>query len=202
MGSTTDLRNIQTTEGNAQNSWNFWFVVSLAVAAWVLPILWAPFYEQSDFTVLAWISSCRHSDAVPQRGDSTGKIRSFLGNPFPITGSITSWGHVVARIFQIDVLHAFQLIALTSLGILVVFAGLIGRRNFKSVPAGLLIGYLALVGVNPLGPAIAGAKHLIKDTAFWSEVSTEGPSQKYFCKSEDSRYIDGPTPATRHVCLE
>jgi hypothetical protein len=86
----------------------------------------------------------------------------FAGEPLPyywFNQFVVYW---IARLLRIDLLHTFHLVALLGLIVFIVFSGLIGRTCFRSNVAGVLIAYLALTGLNPLGPGIAIAKHLLR----------------------------------------
>ncbi|MGH9903364.1 MAG: hypothetical protein ACRD68_16280, partial [Pyrinomonadaceae bacterium] len=87
----------------------------------------------------------------------------------------------VGRALRVDLLHAFQFVALASLCVIVLFAGLVGRKYFRSTAAGLLVGYLALVGLNPLGPAVAAAKHFARGVPILSRPQgTQTPVENVF----------------------
>ena len=64
-----------------------------------------------------------------------------------------------------DPLSALRLLALLGLVLLVVTAALLGRRLYGTTGAGIMIGTLALVGLNPLGPGIAAARRDTTDRA-------------------------------------
>jgi Uncharacterized membrane protein (DUF2298) len=94
----------------------------------------------------------------------------FAGEMLPYYWLYHYLGFTVAIVLETDLLHAFQLITLTGLVVLVIAAGSIGYKYLRSAKAGLLISYLALAGLNPLGPAIAVAKHFLKGTPLYSTV--------------------------------
>jgi Uncharacterized membrane protein (DUF2298) len=83
----------------------------------------------------------------------------FAGEPLPYYWLYHFVAYWLSRASGLDLLHTFHLISWMSLAALVVFAGMAGRMCFRSHRAGVAIAVLALVGVNPLGPAIALAKH-------------------------------------------
>ena len=71
-------------------------------------------------------------------------------------------GAGVSRALGVDPLTALRLLVLSGLVLLTLAAGLIGRRLYRSLGAGLVIGVFALAGANPLGPAIALGRHLFQ----------------------------------------
>jgi len=84
----------------------------------------------------------------------------FAGEPLPYYWFYHFAGYWLSRALLLNPLFIFQAISWTSLLALVFAAGAIGRRCLKSSLAGVAIAYLGLCGLNPLGPAIAAAKHL------------------------------------------
>jgi len=86
----------------------------------------------------------------------------FAGKAVPYYWVYHFCASYVGRIFDMDLLHTFQWMTLGSLVILLFSTALMGHRRCGSTFAGILAGTLALVGVNPLGPLIAIAKHLIR----------------------------------------
>lgn len=89
----------------------------------------------------------------------------FAGEPLPYYWFYHFVGYQLSRILQQNLLLTFQLVSWASLGVLVIVAGMIGRRCFRSGIAGVAIAYLALCGANPLGPVIAIAKNLSRGEA-------------------------------------
>jgi hypothetical protein len=127
----------------------------------------------------------------------------FAGEPLPYYWVYQYLGFTVARLLETDLLHAFQLIALTSLVVLVIGAGFIGYKYFGSTAAGLLIGYLALVGLNPLGPAIALAKHFVKGTSLYSTGPAQQPVENRFVSNQMADdWMTQPLLPAMHISSE
>lgn len=82
----------------------------------------------------------------------------FAGEPLPYYWVHQALAAGVARAFGMDALHALVALTLASLALLMFGAVRLGERHYGSASAGLLIGWLALAGLNPAGPAIAVAK--------------------------------------------
>lgn len=85
-------------------------------------------------------------------------------NPFLAGTPLSeSWLHPalatgLAHVIGCDSLRALALLSLGSLALLCFGCLWLGARRFDSVGVGLLIGWLALVGANPGGPAIAAVR--------------------------------------------
>ena len=84
----------------------------------------------------------------------------FAGERLPYCWVHQAFAAAVARLLSVDSLYALALLTLASLALLSWSALRIGALRFGSAGAGLLIGWLALAGLNPAGPAIAAAKAL------------------------------------------
>jgi hypothetical protein len=97
----------------------------------------------------------------------------FAGEPLPYYWVYHAMGAGLARLIGLGELAALQLMAFASLAILVTFAVDLGRRLVGSPAAGVLIGCLALVGANPLGPLIAGSHAVLRHDDL---VSARGPA--------------------------
>jgi hypothetical protein len=112
-------------------------------------------------------------------------------------------GFTLARFLETDLLHAFQSIALASLVVLVIAGGLIGYKCFGSTATGLLIGYLALVGLNPLGPGIALAKHVLKGRPLYSTVPAAESGDTVFVSNQTADdWMTQPLLPAMHVSSE
>jgi hypothetical protein len=90
---------------------------------------------------------------------------------------LTAYG--LGRALGLDPLHALELVALLGLLVIAAAAVSLGRRLFGRIAAGVLIAYLALFGVNPLGPLIAGAKLWTWGPNAWSLLETPQQSALY-----------------------
>ena len=86
----------------------------------------------------------------------------FAGEPLPYYWFYHLTGYWLSQLLRLNLLLTFQVLSWLSLAILVTVAGMIGRRCFRSALAGVGIAYLALCGLNPLGPAIALAKNVTR----------------------------------------
>ncbi len=137
---------------------------------WLLPILWL---HHVNGRLLASWHGFLHTAIANQMAQGVFPPENpfYAGAVLPYYWVYHFLGYWVSTILQIDQLHAFQGISLLSLLILVVSASLIGKKIFQSTGGGILIGYLALVGANPLGPVIALAKHYVKGVSLFSDLS-------------------------------
>jgi hypothetical protein len=119
----------------------------------------------------------------------------FAGEPLPyywFNHFVVYW---LARLLKIDLLHTFHLVALIGLVVLIVFSGLIGRTCFRSNLAGVVIAYLALAGLNPLGPGVAITKHWLRGQPL--TISWPAPVETTFVADQmaDALMIDPLLPA-------
>ena len=89
----------------------------------------------------------------------------FAGEPLPYYWFYHLAGYWLSSALRLNLLLTFQLISWASLAMLVIVAGVIGRRSFRSAAAGVAIACLALCGLNPLGPAIAAARNVVRGEA-------------------------------------
>jgi len=86
----------------------------------------------------------------------------FAGETLPYYWLYHFAGYWLSRLLGLDLLHTFHLISGLSLIVFIVFALLIGRTYCRSTLAGVMIAWLGLAGLNPLGPGIALAKHFTR----------------------------------------
>jgi hypothetical protein len=84
------------------------------------------------------------------------------GEPLPYYWFYQMLAAGMSAALDIAPIRAFQVMILASLALTIVAGALIGRACFRSIGIGLLIAYLAVAGANPLGPFIAGAKHVLR----------------------------------------
>jgi len=82
----------------------------------------------------------------------------FAGEPLPYYWVHQALAAVLAWLPGVDALHALAALTLASLALLMFSALRLGARHFGSAAAGAWVGWLALAGLNPAGPAIAVAK--------------------------------------------
>jgi len=149
----------------------FWVALVAAVAAWIGAIL---ALVASSPRLVAAFHGFLHSGVASRFPSPTFVPENpfFAGEPLRYYWFYQWLGSLVSRALAIDQIHAFQTVALASLALLVATAALAGWNLYRSTAAGLMIGYLALVGMNPLGPAIAIAKVVLKGEAVWEHPAT------------------------------
>ena len=81
----------------------------------------------------------------------------FAGEPLKYYWFFHWMGAQVSRVFGVDPLTALRFLALAGLVLLTLAAGLVGRRVYGSLGAGLLIGVFAFAGPIPWGrPSLSG----------------------------------------------
>jgi hypothetical protein len=139
----------------------FWLPTLATVVVWVAGI---GALEQSSPRLFASWHGFLHAGIAMQFPSATLVPENpfFANEPLAYYWFYQWLGHVISRAAGVDVLHAFHGLALISLITLLVSAAQVGRQLYRSTAAGLLIGYLALVGMNPLGPVVAVAKQLVQ----------------------------------------
>ena len=159
----------------------FWLAALSAATAWLIPIFWL--HAHNSRLLPSWHGFLHAAIATRFPGDAVPPENPFFaGERLPYYWFYQWLAAMTARLIGADPLHIFQWITLASLVALIVFAGLIGRSRFRTIGAGLLIGYLALAGLNPLGPAIAAAKHFIAARPLASAPS--GPVETVFVSNQ------------------
>jgi hypothetical protein len=122
----------------------------------------------------------------------------FAAEPLPYYWFYHFVGYWLSWFLRLDLLHTFHLLSWCSLIVLVVFSGWIGRSILQWNPAGLLIAYLAIAGLNPLGPAIAVSKHLVRGAPLLEEWS--GPIETVFVSDAlADRLMSQPLLGAMHV---
>ncbi len=148
----------------------FWLIVALAVVVALIPVLWL--YATNSRLAASWhgflhtaIANQFPSSAIPPENPF------FAGEPLPYYWFYHFLNYLLRTLLGINPLYAFHLMTLLSLVAVIVFGALIGKRQFGSTTAGLLIGYFTLAGVNPAGPLIALAKHFIAGGPLFSPVT-------------------------------
>jgi hypothetical protein len=132
----------------------FWLWSSVAAAGWLGSILLLE--ARNPRLVPSW-HGFLHS-AIVERFPSPTLIPEnpfFAGAPLKYYWFFHWLGAGVVRLSGLDPLNALRLVTLIGLVGLVLSAALAGRRAYRSLGAGLLIGVLAMSGANPLGPLIA-----------------------------------------------
>lgn len=150
----------------------FWLWVLLALAGWLGYVL--SLELRNPRLVASWHGFLHTAIANRFPGPEwTPENPFFAGEPLRYYWVFHRIAAAVGDVSHLDPLTALRLLTLTGLVLLVITAALLGRRLYGSAGAGILIGYLALVGLNPLGPGIAGARHLKGMPLF--EQETGGP---------------------------
>ncbi|HWP48988.1 MAG TPA: SBBP repeat-containing protein [Candidatus Limnocylindrales bacterium] len=157
----------------------FWLAILSVIGVWLGILLWI--HAHNPRLLPSWHGFLHTAIAMRfTDGSFPPENPFFAGEKLPYYWAYQYFGFIVARILKTDLLHAFRFIALSSLAVLVIFSGLTGYKYFRSIGAGLLIGYLAVAGANPFGPLIALAKHWIKAAPLISPVSSQTPVETLF----------------------
>jgi hypothetical protein len=139
----------------------FWVGLLVATAGWLAYVLSLELLNPR--LVPSW-HGFLHT-AIVRRFPSPDLIPEnpfFAGEPLKYYWFFHWMGAGVSRVLGVDPLTALRFLALAGLVLLTLAAGLVGRRVFGSLGAGLLIGVFALTGANPLGPVIAVGRHLVQ----------------------------------------
>ncbi|MGH7820588.1 MAG: DUF2298 domain-containing protein, partial [Candidatus Binatia bacterium] len=187
------------TRGGRASLLRFWLAVGGAAAAAVGVV--AVIQARNPRVLVSWhgflhaaIVNRSLSDSLPPENPF------FAGETLPYY-----WFHHlvaagVAAIVGVDPIRALQIVTLSSLALLVVSAGAIGRRRFGSTAAGLLIGWLALAGANPLGPLIALAKYAVKGAPLLAAAPPDAVTQQLFVSNlEADRWMTHPLLPALHL---
>jgi hypothetical protein len=151
----------QTNQPPLDSARRFWAGLLLATVGWVAYILSLEILNPR--LVPSW-HGFLHT-AITRRFPAPGLIPEnpfFAGEPLKYYWFFHWMGAGVSRALGVDPLTALRLLVLLGLVLLTLAAGLIGRRLYRSLGAGLVIGMFALAGANPLGPAIALGRHLLQ----------------------------------------
>jgi hypothetical protein len=86
----------------------------------------------------------------------------FAGEPLPYYWFYQWLAAGIGSLLRLDPIRAFQCLILASLASLMVAGAALGRSLLGSSGVGLLAAYLAVAGANPLGPAVAASKLVLK----------------------------------------
>lgn len=176
----------------------FWIAVIAAVLAWEGAVL--GLVALSPRLLASW-HGFLHAGIASRFPSPTFVPENpfFAGEPIAYYWFYQWVGHAISRGAGIDLLHAFQVIALSSLALLVVAAALAGRQLYRSTIAGLIIGYLALLGMNPLGPAIAGAKHVLRDQALLQQERPDPGGDTFVTNAQADDRMAKPLLGALHI---
>jgi hypothetical protein len=108
----------------------------------------------------------------------------FAGEPLPYYWFYHFAGYWLSHALHLNLLLTFQIVSWVSLAVLVIVAGMIGRRCFRSAFSGVAIAYLALCGLNPLGPVIALTKSVTRGEALVQHWN--GPVENTFVSNQQA----------------
>jgi hypothetical protein len=126
----------------------------------------------------------------------------FAGNAIPYYWLYHFCASCFSRIFSVDLLHTFRWITLISLVVLIFFSARIGYTR-GSIFAGILTGYFALVGVNPLGPLIAIAKHMLRGIVLIDGMDSGNAFQNVFVDNAAAdRLMTQPLLPALHIASD
>ncbi|HEU5154079.1 MAG TPA: DUF2298 domain-containing protein, partial [Gemmatimonadales bacterium] len=150
-----------TTPEPQPASHRFWVGLLVATAGWLAYILSLELLNPR--LVPSW-HGFLHT-AIVRRFPAPGLIPEnpfFAGEPLKYYWFFHWMGAGVSSVFGVDPLTALRILVLAGLVLVSVAAGLVGRRVYGSLGAGLVIGVFALAGANPMGPVIAMGRHLVQ----------------------------------------
>lgn len=125
--------------------------------------------------------------AIANRFPANGLIPEnpfFAGEPLPYYWAFHRVAATVGGWLGLDPLSALRLLTLSGLVILVVTAVAIGWRLFRSAEAGLVIGVLALVGLNPAGPGLAAARFFSNGVTLFEQEAGAPNIETVFTSNE------------------
>jgi hypothetical protein len=125
--------------------------------------------------------------AIANRFPAPGLIPEnpfYAGEPLPYYWAFHRVAATLGGWLGLDPLTAMRYLTLFGLVLLVITAVLIGWRVFRSAEAGLLIGVLALVGLNPGGPALATARHLTTGVTLFEQEPGAPQVETVFTSNE------------------
>lgn len=163
----------------------FWPWVLLAVLGWLGYVL--SLEIRNPRLVASWHGFLHTAIANRYPGPSwTPENPFFAGEPLRYYWVFHRMGSGLAHAVGVDPLTGLRLLALAGLVLLVVAAALLGRRMFGSTGAGIMIGTLALIGLNPLGPGIAAARHLGKHATLFEQELGGRPVETVFVSNEQA----------------
>ena len=125
----------------------------------------------------------------------------FAGEPLPYYWFHQFLAGALGRVLGVDALHALALLTLASAALLMAAALRLGARRFGSAGAGLLVGWLALAGLNPLGPLIAGAKALTRGEPLF-DAAPASLETVFVSNAEADRLMTQPLLGALHVSAD
>ncbi len=157
--------------------------ILLGVAGWLAYVL--ALEIRNPRLVASW-HGFLHT-AIANRPASGGMIPEnpfFAGEPLPYYWFFHRIAGTLAGGFGIDPLSALRLLTLAGLVLLVITAVMVGWKVLRSAEAGLVIGLLALTGLNPLGPGIAAARHYTQGAELFERDSGGAAVETAFVSNE------------------
>lgn len=163
-----------------------WSVIVLGVAA-ASTFLTTCIQAQNPRILVSW-HGFLHT-AIANRFPGPFKVPEnpfFAGEPLPYYWFHHDVASLIGRALDIHPIYAFQIITAAGLIVMWFGAGAIGVHRFGSLKAGLLVGFLFLAGVNPLGPAIAAAKSVIQGTRLLSVAPPLSAIDTVFATEQES----------------
>lgn len=172
--------------------------VSMPSRRWVFSALLAAFFSiaiaalmfaSNPRTLVSWHGFLHSAIANRFPGPfATPENPFFAGERLPYYWLHQSLASLLARGLGVHPIVALQV--LTAAGLLGLWLGsvAIGAYRLRSRAAGLLIGFLVLAGVNPLGPAIAVAKHIVLDQPLFDRPEV-GARDEVFATEHDSAHL-------------
>lgn len=166
-----------------------WVISVLAVAA-VSLVLTIALQLQNVRVLVSW-HGFLHT-AIANRFPGPFQVPEnpfFAGERLPYYWLHHDIASIAAQALDIHPLRAFQILTATGLAILWLSAGAIGVRRFGSLRAGLMIGFLVLAGVNPLGPVIAGSRYVLQGRTLFNAPLPPSGLASVFVSDRDSEAL-------------
>jgi hypothetical protein len=166
----------------------------VAVAAWMV--------LTSTRTLVSWHGLVHAGIAETIAGGSLPPENPFFaGELLPYYWVHQALAAGLGRVFGLDSLHALAAITLASLALLMACAVRLGVRHFGSAAAGLAVGWLALAGLNPAGPAIAALKAVREGLPVLEFVPE--PVETVFVSNESADlFMTHPLLGVQHVSAD
>lgn len=161
----------------------FWPWLLLALTGWLAYVL--SLEARNPRLIASWHGFLHTAIANRFPGPGwTPENPFFAGEPLHYYWVFHRIGAGLGSLLGMDPLNSLRLLALLGLVLLVVAAALLGRRLYGSTGAGILIGTLALIGLNPLGPGIAAARHFSKGVPLFEQEVGGGSVETTFVSNE------------------
>lgn len=192
---------MNSDDASAARTSGFWLPVLTTTGMSVAVLYW--FVSANPRLLVAWHGFLHTAIALRfPSATFTPENPFFAGQPLTYYWFYQWLAAGVSRLSGMDMIHAFQAIALTSLAVLIISGGLIGRSLYRSPLAGVLIAYLAVVGLNPLGPAIAEAKHIIKGQALLEHPRLQRDGDVFVSNDDADDRMAKPLLPALHIGMD